>query len=771
MPIVQATVPQAHLATAMGAPNELVVEYSTDILLPVPGPYLLTRIRTDFVRALMLVNDFMVFLEEVAQLLATGDGLQLPPVSPERALELRRNGRGLERDLQEAARHELAQMAQRKRATARGVTGMREADSALKESVLRRLAAPNLVFHELYEQQLLSRSASLVAPRLLQGKTFAARLEIVLGALLASRERLLPRAITAATLALQADAMRYAAERQPGYLREAFDALPKASRAHLAQWMVVHHLGGAQRIPDWYWADLTPLLGFGPSGFVNEWALTRRERMRLVFGTPDLRGPLGAEPVGPSGTFRREDYSAVQQELSVLTGQARQERRTEATGISVGTLRRRLDAVYYAGTGSLNQLTSQASNSLLLEERREVVTAMMREVSESREQSILESTVRATATTVTREALGVDPRLAATHHRFRVVVPVDTTVEMYDVGLTWSPRVTNPGFALRRAIRDVRRNAYRAFRHQYYVPEPVAPRIVWDTDTVTKHIFIDDSTNGQIHRDFSITLASTEGDAHPNFNAWSAKWESNDSFWNDDPDHVSIELANPAFSGGVISGTVILDSDEGNFDWEGSVKISVPVLRYSQDTVNAMVQHEIELRDYQLKRQALEAQARQYAAIKEREFIERHEAREPMLKLVFYELVRRVCVPWLAPHISYYKEILWRCIDWQGAKMDFEPAQLDALSYPEFPADHLTNASGVRLFLPVHKGAETNFFDVLSAVGTAAVRASAEAALNHITAIRAGLAANGSTTLDQFTTAMTIGEHIEAVMSNHDLAL
>lgn len=43
--------------------------------------------------------------------------------------------------------------------------------------------------------------------------------------------------------------------------------------------------------------------------------------------------------------------------------------------LSLGThaLRQRLDSVYYSGTGTLNQLTNQASNSLLTEERRSVV--------------------------------------------------------------------------------------------------------------------------------------------------------------------------------------------------------------------------------------------------------------------------------------------------------------------------------------------------------------------------------------------------------------
>ena len=65
MAIEQAQVPVQHLATAVGVPNRLEVEYSTDVLLPVPGPLLIARLRRDLLRAVLLLNDFFLLAKDV----------------------------------------------------------------------------------------------------------------------------------------------------------------------------------------------------------------------------------------------------------------------------------------------------------------------------------------------------------------------------------------------------------------------------------------------------------------------------------------------------------------------------------------------------------------------------------------------------------------------------------------------------------------------------------------------------------------------------------
>jgi hypothetical protein len=225
-----------------------------------------------------------------------------------------------------------------------------------------------------------------------------------------------------------------------------------------------------------------------------------------------------------------------------------------------------------------------------------------------------------------------------------------------------------------------------------------------------------------------------------------------------------------SYSGGIVRARVRVDVEDDN--WQGYVTITIPVLRYDQATVNALAQYRLQMRDYELQTEALAAQAVQYAAIKQREFIERHERLTVLNRIVFDALMRRVCMSLSRPQASYYKEIIRRCLDWTGAKIEFEPGRMDDLEFPDYPSDHFVNSPGVRFFLPVIRTAETNFFDTLMACGTFHVRLSVENARNAINGARARIQGAGTAVerLDQFSTEMVLGEHIEAVMSDHDHA-
>jgi len=787
MAIIQANVPQNHLATAMGAPNELLVEYSTDVLLPVAGPYYLTKIRRSFYRALMYLNDFLSFVEDLQRFLAAGGNLQLPQTAGDVVFAGMRSNPDVMRELALSARLSLNAGGVAAAAAAAGAAspgpGLRAVPPSrdgrrtippersaerLSESLLRRLASPNTVFADMYDARLLRRNAPLLAPTLANAANFNARALVVLTQLLQTHAAHAPAQVKATMRALGTQAMA-AANRQPTYMRREFEGLPAATRALLFRWMVAFFESITPPAAGPFAEDLTPTLGFGAASFTREWAMNRRERLSVAFGTPDLRGPVVAEPLPPQGRFAREDYTASQNELTHLVAESRFTRNTEAVGLSAASLRRELDSVYYSGPGAVNQLTGQAGNALMTEDRRQIVLSMIREVSETRERAGVDFAAATASTTVKREAVGVDQRLAATHHRFRVVVPVTSTVQMYDVGLTWCPRVFNPFFALRKAIRSAYTSAYRSHIRQYYVPEPVRPGETFERYTVTTSVNIEKENKAVVMKNFSIALADTSRNDHPDLNGVSVTWHQSESIFNDEPDHYTASAQDLGYSGGLISGTIRLETDDGGSDWQGFAEVNVPVLRYTQETVNALAQYELQLNDYALKRQALEAQAKQFAHIKEREFVERHEAREPRLKIVIHELLTRITDPSLGPDVSYYEEIIRHCIDWTHAKMEFEPVAMDLLAYPDFEADHFVNSIWVRLFLPVNNNAEQVFFDALTACGTFQTRASVTQALTQVNATRQRLQANGPDLIDTFTTQMVIGDHIEAVMSHREL--
>jgi hypothetical protein len=773
MAIVQASVPVAHLATTMGQPNRLQVEYSTDVLLPLPGPYLIMQIRRDFLRAVLELNDFLLFARDTKKFLAAGGRLDLHFTH---ALITPRTGdaSGYGRSITPAAAAALgADTGLPVRETVRTplATALAMAASPTarpREVLLARLAAPNGVFRELFDAGVVGRQAKVLSDKLLKAKGLERELEIVLEPLLAHRKQHVPQQITSVMNELAEQALDEASRRHSAFPSQEIASLRRDARDRLVRWMVAYHVGARPPVAPPFRDDRPGPLGFVPSFFVREWAYSRKERSTLEFGTPDLRGPVAAEPVTPQGSYTRELYTASRTEAITQRRELERSMSQEEERFGSASLRRALDKVYYSGAGALDQLTSQASNSLLREDRRSAVLSLVRQWSEERELLQREAMRSTTSTTSTWEAPGIDPKLAATHHRLNVVVPVDVAVDMYDVGLTWAPRIFNPFFELRQAIRDVYDQAYTEHVQRYYVPEPTRPAIVWDTYTAVTDILMEGEE--QVTARFEITLAPSDREQRADLDNARVTWNQDESFWNDDPDHFVAVLQDLNFSGGRITGKVRLETDDGGADFQGTAHIEVPILRFAQETVNALAQYELDLQDAELRRDALAAQARQYARVKQREFIERHESRDDIRKIVFEALIRSVCTSAMSAHHSYFKEIIARTIDWTGSKIEFESAPLNALAFPDFPPDHFTNSLAVRFFLPIVKVAEETLFDALEACGSFQVRASVQHARDMIDAERTRLANDGPDRLDQFSTEMVIGEHIEAVMSHHDMA-
>jgi hypothetical protein len=720
----------------------------------------------------MDLNDVMILVDDAREFLAAGGRFDFPPEDPKTVIPRPRDKAREGRSLILSARELLVKLS-----TGRFVKavqdvrfGTLDVRVSKRESLLRRLAAPNPVLRELFDAALLQRTPGLFAPALAQAGNFGQRVGLVLDALLAQHANRRPGRVTDVMRELSTQAIAIASRRYGVFRSGEFLQLPTNIRDTLALWLATNHLQKAAPVANAFQADLDPVLGFTPIYAAREWALSRRERMDLVLGRPDIRGPLATDAVPPQGYVEREDYASSSTELARLTTQASSTGTQEALTISTATLRRALDSVYYSGTGDVNQLSGQGANALLTEQRRSVVLALIRQFSESRQESEAVLSTRATSSTTTVRAPGVDQRLAATHHRFKVVVPVDATVAMYDVGLTWCPRISNPFFELRKAIRQAFRDARDSHMLQYYVPEPVSPPISYETYYVGDTVYLDNEGEGSVSEDVILYVSVTDRNDHPDFVNAVAEFSQDRGTWRNDADEWTTSFTILSYSGGVIRVRVRVDVEDDH--WQGYVTITIPVLRYDQATVNALAQYRVQMRDYELQRDALAAQAAQYAAIKQREFIERHERLTVLNRIVYDALMKRVCMPLLSPHVSYYKEIIARCIDWTQAKIELEPGRMDDLEFPDYPADHFVNSPGVRFFLPVIRTAEGTFFDALTACGTFQVRASVENARNAINAARARIQAapNGVEQLDQFTTEMVLGEHIEAVMSNHDHA-
>jgi hypothetical protein len=541
----------------------------------------------------------------------------------------------------------------------------------------------------------------------------------------------------------------------------------------LVRWLIGYQLRKAPPVPaaaEPLMGDLVRIFGFAPGYLAREWAFSRKERMELLFGTPDIRGPLETAPVTPGGYRRREDYVASSTEATLLTAEERRRSTQEAFTLSTANLRQALNGVYYSGAGSVDQLTGAASKSLLAEERRSVVLSLIQMFSETRQEAAISHQVTSQSSTRVIRAPGVDPRLGATHHSFKVVVPVTATVEMHDVGLTWCPRIRNPFFLLRKAIRRAYQEARDSHLMQYYVPEPITPPVVWEQYTLTENVYMNsEGDDNDVSDTVTLYVPQTDRQDNPDFVNAIAEFQQDRGTWRNDSDEWTVAFEILSYSGGTIRCKVSVDTADDQ-NWQGYVYITIPVLRYSTETVNALAAHAVAMRDYELAKQALSAQAHQYARIKQREFIERHESMTALNKIVFDALMRRVCRPALAEHASYYKEVVARCIDWPRVKIELEPARMDKLYMSDFPADHFVNSRAVRFFLPVVHTAEGVFFDALNECGTFQVQASVAHARDRIAAERNRLGEDGPDQLDRFNTDMVLGDHIEPVMSTHDHA-
>jgi hypothetical protein len=469
MPVIEAEVPVKHLATEVADPNRLLVEYSTEILIPVPGPYLIATLRRDFLKAILMLNDFLIFVDDTVRFLKTGNTLSLlyqqTTITP-------RTG-----DPSDYSRVVAA--------AANDVLLKKRLDTRPKRTpkfVLQsRLAAPNDVFRELYDVGVLRATENVLSPELVKVQGFDNKLKIALKPLLVNRQSNVPDDIPEPVQEITAQAFVDAETAHPALMRKEFRNLAPDALKLVQQWMVAYHVSKTPQVAKPFHVDLVGVLGFSPNIFVREWAFSRRERMTIEFGKPKLIGPVGAEPVPPQGFYEREDYTASQRELVIGSRTRQRSTSVEAQSFGAAAVRKSLEKVYYSGAGALDQLTSQASNSLLREERRNAVITLIREVSDERETTTITATSAATSSTTTRRAVGVDDKRAATHHRMKVAVPVLVEVAMHDVGLTWAPRVFNPFFNLRQAIWDAYEQAYVGHLARYYVPPSPHDRRLFST--------------------------------------------------------------------------------------------------------------------------------------------------------------------------------------------------------------------------------------------------------------------------------------------------
>ena len=828
MTTLKAQVPQAHLATAMGTPNSIKTEYSTEILLPVSGPLALVVLVRDFTRWILDLARFLTFSEVAASYLKHGGKVSLSfgarivgdpyaPYATDFETQLLAIARSAWTDMLDRVTRQPDTITSRSAKDILSGQGPRIVSSlykppkiALRPSwpriipgkgqsvpprdmafpdaidrtyafIIENLARPNIIFREAFYAGILLPTSELFTDEYTTART-GERLQLLLNSMIRIYPHKREKRIEQAMLGLVEMAIESSQRFLPRMVASIFEKMSDEQKILLASWLVIQHKRSRSRVPGLLGKDLNKMLGFLPFQIHREWAFRREEKLEMCFGNPSLRGPYRTEALPPQGTLSREEYTAAENELTLLMGKSTRQVSSEAVILSSGSLKSRLNTVYYAGQGSLGELTSDTVNNVFFtEERQSVVNSVLQEISRQQERLELARSVQISATTVTATAKGVDDKQSATHHRFRVVIPVHAKVHLEDVGLTWCPRISNPFMDLREVIRDEYIHAYNEYKTQNYVSVPIHPPITWDGFEATTSVGLGELEE-IVTKDFEINIQTdlnNEGQdirhTKADFARASVILEAHDSWYEYVPDSYALYLEDLSATEPLrtIRGTVVYESyDHSDVldEAEGTAHVSIPIQRYTEKTIEDLANYEAELQDYERKVQAVESRAHQYALIKQRELIERHEEIELLFKIVFETLIRRICSLLYRQNHSYYVEILSNCIDWSRAKMQFESQPLNNLIYSEFVANHFMNSAAVRVFLPVLRTAETVFLDTLIECSTSLFRSSVEEIRQQITKFRERLHQRQSDVIQEFDTEMIIGDHIEAVISNHDFS-
>jgi hypothetical protein len=647
-------------------------------------------------------------------------------------------------------------------------------DAAL---ILRALTVPNEVVEDLFDAGVLNREGNIVAD------------------LSVMEQRSLVRALT------ERLATRYGQNVDPTQIREAkalvrvaLRTIDRATGLGMSR-LYENNPDFQDQLTRYLLAKLTALERFVEEGglqlpgdegidIAREWAFQRYEELRLELETPTLRGPVSAVPVTPQSrqVLTETETHTMQEDQAIFTAQAQRVIQTQAILTST-RFQGALDNLSEYGISDTNSFSQDRTLlATLQEERREVVDLVARETSSETE---LFSGTRTSGTTgwareYTTE--GKDPKLATTELGFHVIVPARATVRLKDLGLVWCPRVVSPFLKLHGNIADYEDEQKASYIAQHYVPLPVKPVIKVDVREEKFEVQINGRNSINL-KEFTRTFEFTNRNSfidldgitakHRNGGASDFNWRQR---WNwDDLEHAVARVQNLRLSGDgkTLTGTAVLETHDPEYFNRSFVTITVPIKTYSDETVAALARYEQDLQEQDFKEEAVRSRAAQYARLKRDELIERYEGQIALRTEAFRALIQRIFIDTPVEQLSYFEEVISRCVDWPESNMVLESQPMNMLPYRHLAADHFMNCPAIRFFLPIRKATESLFFETIKAGGITYHQRSADIIRQHLKVNRDKIVDwtnndPAKLVLDEFDTEITIGRHFEAVLSGFE---
>lgn len=516
----------------------------------------------------------------------------------------------------------------------------------------------------------------------------------------------------------------------------------------------------------------------------REWALQRHEELVLALGKPVLRGPIGATSVAPRSK-RVHTETETRTIIDERSRSTREQRRTQQSqgSLSAERFRQSLDNLSEVGIASASSFSNDSTLlSTLSEQRRSAIDSVVREISSANEETTLRRSELVTGRSTEYTTEGKDEHRATTELAFQVVVPVDASVRLRGFGLAWCPRVISPFLKLHGVIAAFEADQKAAYIAQHYVPLPVKPALKTDTRTEVFEVQIDgdDPINTKtFSRTFELTdpnsFIDLDGITAVHRNGAYADFDWNERWNLDDLEKATARVSGLALSadGKRLTGTAVLETTDPEFFNRSFVTITVPILTFTDETVAALAAHEQAQQERSFKEAEVRSRAAQLAALKRDELIASYESRISLQSEAFRALIRRVFADANKEELSLIEELVYRCIRWDDASIEYESQPMDHLPYPQLPPDHFMNCPAIRFFLPIAANAEALLFETFAKSGQSYHETSASRVLEVLGDARSmakSVSPDGTKSLDSFPTEIIIGRHLEAVLSHSEFS-
>ncbi|WP_439182719.1 hypothetical protein [Carboxylicivirga taeanensis] len=528
---------------------------------------------------------------------------------------------------------------------------------------------------------------------------------------------------------------------------------------------------------------LLPLPGESALAQSREWAFQRQEKLQLFIQKPVFRGPFSAVSVSPNSELTISETHFSSQFIS--SGQAQGtavNQLTERGVFSSDRFRSELSNMTESGEMDENSFSSEATLlNTLRERRRETIDLTLTNISRENEERTLSAYEVGRNASKNYTTKGKDPDFATTELSFQVVTPVDVKVSLEAVNLVWAPHIPSPFISLHRIIRRRKQRAQLDYIQQNYVIDPVRPIEEYEEAIIEKELGIRGRHRYQTGTfDFPVGASYQTGGWELDLAASTVDFRngtSDDYNWNeawnwDDLENWDTHFQTLEQDGNRITGVAVLETTDPEYFNRGFFTFRFVMKRLTEASKAALRVYASDQAVAEAERRAVRSRARQYAKLKEDELIQQFEDRLKLEEEVFDVLIQRVFQGQDPNHFSYYKEVIRSCINWSEAAIHFESNDSPGLPFPEYSRSHFMNATGVRFILPILRNAEDNFVDSIRQNGSDYYSESVEKVRQLTEQYRQTLADlkaadSEKLILDQYTKDVVIGNHLEAVISNH----